>query len=294
MVQPLVSIILVNYNGYSDTVDCIRSLLNVDYDNFTIYVIDNGSTVNATPEQLQYISQHSNYIWSDNNLGFSGGNNLGIDYAMKDNPDYYLLLNNDTEVEPDFLDKLVKVGSEKDDAGIITGKILWFDDKLRVWYAGGEYNYETGKTTHFHYDEINNESDKKIEAVTFASGCLWLIPRQVICNVGKMDERMFLYAEDTEYCCRVIKNGLKIYYTNDSVIYHKVSRSTGFGSTNSQYYNVRNTLFINNIYSSNRIRVLLRQIVIWEKEAFRGRMDFYAVQQGILDFVKHKSGKRDK
>ena len=159
------------------------------------------------------------------------------------------------------------MGSEKDDAGIITGKILWFDDKLRVWYAGGEYNYETGKTTHFHYDEINNESDKKIEAVTFASGCLWLIPRQVICNVGKMDER---------------------------VIYHKVSRSTGFGSTNSQYYNVRNTLFINNIYSSNRIRVLLRQIVIWEKEAFRGRMDFYAVQQGILDFVKHKSGKRDK
>lgn len=294
MVQPLVSIILVNYNGYLDTVDCISSLLDLDYDNFKIYVVDNGSTVKATPEQLQYISNHSNYIWSDNNLGFSGANNLGIDYAMKDNPDYYLLLNNDTEVEPDFLNKLVKVGSEKDDAGLITGKILWFDDKSRIWYAGGEYNCETGKTTHFQYDEINNDLDKKIETVTFASGCLLLIPAQVISTVGKMDERMFLYAEDTEYCCRVTKNGLKIYYTNDSVIYHKVSRSTGFGSTNSQYYNVRNTLYVNDLYCNNRIRVLLRQIITWEKEIIRGRMDFNAVQQGIWDFLRKKSGKRDK
>lgn len=294
MVQPLVSIILVNYNGYSDTVDCIHSLLNLDYENFKIYVVDNGSTVKATPEQLQYISDHSDYIWSDNNLGFSGGNNLGIDYAMKDNPDYYLLLNNDTEVEPDFLKKLVKIGSEKDDAGLITGKILWFDDKSRIWYAGGEYNYENGKTTHFNYDKNNNDLDNKIETVTFASGCLLLIPAHVISTVGKMDERMFLYAEDTEYCCRVTKNGLKIYYTNDSVIYHKVSRSTGFGSSNSQYYNVRNTLFVNSLYCKNRIRVLIRQIIIWEKEAIRGRMDFNAVQQGIWDFLRKKGGKRDK
>lgn len=293
MVQPLVSIILVNYNGYSDTVDCIHSLLKMDYSNYKIYVVDNGSTEEATPEQFQFISKHSQYIWSDNNLGFSGGNNLGIDYAMKDNPDFYLLLNNDTEVESDFLNRLVKVGSEKKDAGIVTGKILWFDDKSRIWYAGGNYNYETGKTTHFHYDEINNDSEHKIESITFASGCLWLIPKQVISDVGKMDERMFLYAEDTEYCCRVLKNGLRIYYANDAVIYHKVSRSTGFGSNNSQYYNVRNTLFVNNMYSNKRIGVLLRQIIIWEKEVFRGRMDFISVQQGIWDFIKRKSGKRD-
>lgn len=294
MVQPLVSIILVNYNGYSDTVDCIRSLINLDYDNYKIYVVDNGSTVKATLEQLQFISQYSNYIWSAQNLGFSGGNNIGIDYAMKDTPEYFLLLNNDTEVEPDFLHKLVRAASEKENVGIITGKILWFDDKSRVWYAGGEYNYETGKTTHYHYDEINNDLVHKIDNVSFASGCLWLIPKNVINTVGKMDERMFLYGEDTEYCCRVMKNGLNIYYVNDSVIFHKVSRSTGFGSSDSQYYNVRNTLFVNSMYCNNKIKVLTKQILTWEKEAFRGRMDFKSVQKGIWDFIKNKRGKRDK
>lgn len=292
--QPLVSIILVNYNGYSDTVDCISSLLNIDYDNYKIYVVDNGSTVKADPEQLRYISNNSNYIWSDSNLGFSGGNNLGIDYAMKDHPDFFLLLNNDTEVEPDFLNKLVNAASEIEDVGIVTGKILWFNDKIHIWYAGGEYNYKTGKTIHYSYDEINDDLEHRIENVTFASGCLWLLPTQVISVVGKMDERMFLYAEDTEYCCRVMKKHLKIYFVNDAVIYHKVSRSTGLGSANSQYYNVRNTLLINSMYSNNKIKVLLRQIIIWAKEAFRGRMNFNSVYQGIWDFIMHKTGKRTK
>lgn len=288
--RPLVSIILVNYNGYQDTVDCVKSLEKIDYENFEIIVVDNGSTVTPTEEQRRYLNEHTSFISSDRNLGFSGGNNLGMKYAKEHNPQYYLLLNNDTEVEVDFLSVLVDEAENHLDAGIACGKIRWFDYPDRIWYAGGAFDSINGKTTHYKYDEIDSDCEKWVKEVSFATGCLWLLPVKVTSKIGLMDERMFLYAEDTEYSCRLIQNGYKIYYCNHSVIYHKVSRSTGMASDSTQYYMVRNNLMIIRMYGEKKLLAYKNRLYYWCKEVLRGRMKCRPVVKGIVDFIRHIDG----
>ena len=91
--KPLVSVILVNYNGFEDTVECVKSLKDIDYDNYEIIVVDNGSTTNPTDQQSKYLSENTIFIKHDKNLGFAGGNNIGIKTVLRHNPQYVLLLN---------------------------------------------------------------------------------------------------------------------------------------------------------------------------------------------------------
>ena len=118
-----VGIILVNYNGYEDTVECLKSLCKIKYKSFVVIVVDNASTKTPTDNQIEYIRNHSIYYRTDSNLGFSGGNNVGIKIAKKNDCSFVLLLNNDTTVEPDFLDELMSAQSTHKNTGIVTGKI---------------------------------------------------------------------------------------------------------------------------------------------------------------------------
>lgn len=289
--QPLVSIILVNYNGFEDTVDCVKSLKKVNYENFDIIVVDNGSTKQPTDEQLYYLNEYTNFISSGENLGFSGGNNFGMKFAIKNSPKYFLLLNNDTEVEPDFLSILVEEAEKHPDAGIVCGKIRWYDAPNLIWYAGGKFDFCEGKASHYKYNQQDLDLEERVDEVTFATGCLWLLPVAVIERVGMMDEKMFLYAEDTEYCCRLIQIGYKIYYCNHSIIYHKVSRSTGRTSNNTQYYMVRNNLMIIRMYGTSKMFAYRNRIFNLIKESIRGRMKWRPVLKGVFDFLIHKDGK---
>lgn len=293
-VRPSVSVILVNYNGFEDTVDCVKSLKKITYDNYRVIVVDNGSSVSPTKEQLDYLREHTDYVSSGGNLGFSGGNNFGMKYAEQFKPDYYLLLNNDTTVEPDFLDILVDEAEKHSDAGIVTGKIRLYDEPDRIWYAGGYYDLEQGFSTHEKYEEIDDDLSDRVDEVTFATGCLWLLPVKVVQEVGMMDESMFLYAEDTEYSCRLITKGYKIYYCNRAVIYHKVSRSTGKTSDNTLYYTVRNNLQVIRLYGTKKRSAYLRNYRIWGKSILRGRMKFAPVYSGVRDFIRHIDGERKK
>lgn len=288
--RPLVSIILVNYNGYRDTVGCVKSLRKIDYENFEIIVVDNGSTMLPTEEQRRYLNEHTSLISSGKNLGFSGGNNLGMEYAKNHNPRYFLLLNNDTEVDPDFLSVLVDEAEKHSDAGIVCGKIRLFDSPDRIWFAGGDFDTVTGKVTHFKYNEIDSDCGEWVKEITFATGCLWLLPVKVKEKIGLMNESMFLYAEDMDYSYRVIQNGYKIYYCNHSVIYHKVSRSTGAASFITQYYMVRNNLIIIRMYGTKKTSAYIKQIHYWCKDVLRGRKKWRPVLKGIIDFIRHIDG----
>ncbi len=240
MYLPTVTIILINYNGVDDTLDCLESLKEIDYPNFRIVVVDNNSSgddVNII--KSKYADFISKIICSEQNLGFSGGNNLGIKYALENNSDYVLLLNNDTIVEQDFLSVMINKSNEYPEAGIITCRINYFDKKDVAWYSGGYISKIKGSGFDLNLPQNSNDT-----FCSFASGCNLLIKKEVIEKVGLLDEKYFLYLEDTDYCARAIENRFKIFFTNETKIYHKVCSTTGKEFKNLPlYYSVRNRFY---------------------------------------------------
>jgi hypothetical protein len=289
--QPRVRIIIVNFNGYDDTIECVRSLLQISYTNYEIIVVDNGSTKSATFEQLEYLHKHTIFIVSNENTGFSGGNNIGINHRMPTNPDYFLLLNNDTIVKSDFLDMLVSDTHNCD--GIIAGKIYLYDNPNRIWFAGGEFDWRRGVPAHagWHMTDEELGSQDQTREISFATGCLMLIPINLIKRIGLLSDQYFLYAEDNDYCCRAIIAGYSIHYCKEAIIYHKVSSSTGALSDNTQYYMTRNNLILIKLYATDKIRAYAKAFWQMTKDIIRGRKKFKPVYWALVDYVLGHTGK---
>lgn len=289
-----IGIILVNYNGYEDTVECLKSLEAVTYVNKKIYVVDNASTVEPEEAQIEYIKAQSVYILSKENLGFSGGNNLGIAKAIEDGCGFVLLLNNDTTVEKDFLEPLMEAAYRNQDLGCVIGRIMFYYEPEIVWYAGGVYDVKTAQVCHSgwgkNYSEVGLTDQSR--DVTFATGCMMMIPLEVIQKVGMLSEEYFLYAEDTDYCCRILRAGLRIFYCRDSVIYHKISRSTGELSSNTQYYMLRNNLMIIREYGDHKLFAYYKLLLQTAREIVKCRKSVKVAIEAFGAFVLSKKGKR--
>ena len=147
MNNKMVCIILVNYNGYQDTRECVESILKCSYTNYKIIIVDNASKEIDNLKKDSFLNEHCEIIYSNVNNGFSDGNNIGIKASEKYVPDYALLLNNDTVVQPNFLDRLVEVAELNENAAIVTSYINYYYDKEKVWYNYGNYNKLVGYTT---------------------------------------------------------------------------------------------------------------------------------------------------
>ena len=247
--QKKIGIILLNYNGYKDTVECIESLEKISYRNVEIVIVDNKSTDNSFEDLKEYLAGKHNLIQSGINKGFAYGNNIGIAFAISEKKvDYVLLLNNDTEVEVDFIEELLKGFDDKsENVGISCGKILNFYDRNIVWYAGGEINW---KRFYGYHIEDHSYDDRKY--ISFATGCLMLIPKDVIEKVGCLSEEYFMYYEDVDYCATILQAGYKIAYNPKSIIYHKVAASSGGGESEFAIeWNTRNRIrFMNKFEKS--------------------------------------------
>lgn len=221
-----VFIIVVNYNNYNDTIECVESLKDIDYENYQIIIIDNGSQ-NDSYDELKKKLPNCLIMRSDKNLGFAGGNNLGIKYALTNGADYILLLNNDTIVEKDFLTYMVKAAEEDEKIGIVGGKINYYDKKDCIWFAGGKIDWLKFRVEHIGQREIDRgQYDKRCE-ITFMTGCCMLIKRKVFEKVGLLPEEYFMYFEDVDFCVRASEAGFKIIYEPKAKIYHKVGFSSG-------------------------------------------------------------------
>jgi len=263
---PKVSIIILNWNGWQDTLECFDSLVKITYPNYDVVVIDNDSTNESVEKIKNWINNKKtavNYklLINDRNAGFAGGNNPGIEYAIKNKSDYALLLNNDTIVDPGFLEKLVKVGESSRKFGIIGPKIYYETDKNRIWFGGGDFSWLSGGR-HMDYDKIDDKpQDEAIKEIKFMTGCCLLIKREVIEKIGLMDEDFFLYYEDTEWSLRARKFGYKIIYAPAAHIWHKISRSVK-PKTNPivHYYHIRNALLLSKLHAP---KIILGFIYIW-------------------------------
>lgn len=289
--QPSVAIIIVNYNGAEDTIECVKSLNKINYDNYKIFVIENGSSKKPTKDQIDYLKGQTVYIESAENLGFSGGNNIGIRKAIENEFDYMLLLNNDTTVEPDFLSILIDAATKKNNVGIVGGKIAFYSNPSHLWYGGGHMDEKLGGGAHERWNDLNPEDTGEIREVTFITGCLMLIPTEVVKKVGLLSEEYFLYAEDTDFCYKVLEAGYKLWFCENTLIYHKVSASTGATSAMTQYYMVRNVLYLTKKYRTDYHKVNARFTYQTIKDVIRGRKQFAPVRCAYRDYLKGTMGK---
>lgn len=297
MIDKKVGIILVNYNGAKDTIECLNSLKNIYYSNKCIYIVDN----NSNEEDFKYLESSIDYsdvkiIKLKENLGFSGGNNFGVKEALADGCEVIGFLNNDTTVEVDFLNQLVEKLFSDERIGAVVPQIRDYYNKSIVTYGGGEINYLKGSVfiegINRYDDSINNTE----RYVTFGHGCCLFIKKEVISKVGLLPEEYFLYFEDADYSIRIIRLGYKIMYCPKSIIYHKESASTKKGSDNFQYYFTRNRFYFikKNFKLLSKLSAYPISVLYLIKKMILKEFEFKNIKIGLDDFFRGKSGKREK
>ena len=240
--EPKVITVILNWNGYADSIECINSILKIKYKNYEILLVDNGSD-SKEYEKITSLNSKAKIIRSKINLGFTGGNNLGIKYALEEKADYILLLNNDTTVEPNFLEPLLNLFKKEKNAGIVAPQINYFSEPQKIWSAGGKISRLRG-SGFASSDRIESRIKPDNKSVSFVSGCCMLIKKEVFEKIGLFDENFFLYVEDADLCYRTTHAGYKIIVNHHSKILHKVSSSTKENlSLLPLYYVTRNRLY---------------------------------------------------
>jgi GT2 family glycosyltransferase len=232
-----VSIITVNYNQVALTCALIESLKKVSYSNIEIVVVDNGSPEDATPVITEKYPEIV-FVRSEQNLGFAGGNNLGINVSSGK---YLLFLNNDTEVDPGFLEPLVQLFESNPSAGAASSKLIYFNSDNIIQYVGStSMNPFTGRNKRVGFMEKDMGQHDTLKETDLAHGAAMMVPRSVIEKAGLMPDFFFLYYEEIDWCERIKKAGYKIYVVPASKVYHKESMSVGKKSTLKTYYMTRN------------------------------------------------------
>jgi GT2 family glycosyltransferase len=236
---PLVSIITVNYNGSEDTLELIESLTKISYPNFEIIVVDNFSP-NDNPSVIKQRFPSVVLYESNINMGFAGGNNLGI---MRARGEYVLLLNNDTIVDRGFLEPLVRKCQSDKNIGAVSSKLRFYYDRQVIQFAGyTPFNHRTMRSFAIGYREKDKGQHDQDREIPYAHGAAMMVPMRIIREIGIMSYIFFLYYEEADWSYRIKKAGYSIWYVHNSLVYHKESVSVGKLSTSKVYYQNRNRL----------------------------------------------------
>ena len=240
--KPLVVIILINYNRLEDTLDCLKSLQTVKFDNFKIIVVDNASKLNPVPHLKKHFPE-AIYIRSEKNLGFTGGNNLGLSKAYELDPKYIFLLNNDTIVSENILSELFDFMEANPDTGLIGPVNYYFESPNIVAFAGGNLNRNNGMMTFLYPDTKLPNIKKKVINCSFIIGSAMFIRTDLIKKIGGFYNEYFLTSEESELCVKVADLGYKLSIITTCGIWHKISRTMEAESELSNYFIFRNKLW---------------------------------------------------
>lgn len=291
--------IIVNWNGKTDTLECLSSLEVVRKLNpsLSVVVVDNGST-DGSQEAIASKFSWVNVITLKKNLGFAGGNNVGIEYALTQGAGYIWLLNNDTVVDKNVLSALSSfqdplVGGVGSKIFFSKGREYHKDrygakDLGRViWYAGGTIDWKNMLASHRGVDEVDHGQFEKEEKTDFITGCSFFIKADVVEKIGLLDDSYFMYMEDLDYSLRIQRFGLKTMYNPTSLVWHKnASSSGGSGSALHEYYQTKNRLRIGMKYAPPRTRAALL------REAFRTLFMGPSIKRrAIIDWLLGRFGK---
>ena len=239
------SIIVLNWNSYEVTRDCLRSLENLDFPNPELVLVDNGS-VDSSANRLAQEFPHARIIGNEKNLGFTGGNNVAIRNVLERGTDYLLLLNNDTIVAPNFLSELVQMAESNPEIGFLNPKILYHEPADRIWYAGGRYKPGWSFAEHIGVRERDNGKYNETREVSFVTGCALLVKAEVVRRIGLLDENFFFGFEDLDWCVRARRAGFKAFYVPSAVVWHRDGYVTkkNLGKPVKDFYHARNSVLL--------------------------------------------------
>jgi len=241
MSLPHVTIIVLNWNGGQEALDCLASLRRVDYPRFEVIVVDNGSE-DGSLQTIRKRFPEMTLIEAGTNLGFTGGNNLGIRHALERGSDYLLLLNHDTEVAPDFLTRLVET-METDPRIGIAGPLIYYHQQPEViWSAGGTIDRRRGEARMLGIGQREDGAFRPVREVDFVSGCALLVKAPVVTQIGPLDDRFFAYYEEVEWCWRARQAGYRVVVVPQARVWHKISPEARATSPTVHYYMTRNRL----------------------------------------------------
>ncbi|MDQ7799268.1 MAG: glycosyltransferase family 2 protein [Candidatus Edwardsbacteria bacterium] len=231
-----ISVVILNWNNLSDTIECIDSLLKNVHPVNKIVIVDNGSTDGSGKMLAEKYSKDQliELFFNEVNEGFSKGVNLGVKKALKSNPDYILLLNNDTVLDRDCIKKMVDACDLNNKCGIAGPRIFYNHKKEIVWQGGGYFNYYTGGNVVPEKNKKPKVYKTNFVSATFLTGCIMLIKTVVFDKIGLLDEDIFFYEEDVDFCLRAVKSGYNLQYVPSAVAWHKVE---GIRLTPFAFYN---------------------------------------------------------
>lgn len=275
-----VGIILVNYNGLNDTLECIESIKSSTYKYFNIYVVDNNSS--ECSDELSKI-ECVTYIKLDKNVGFGIANNIAAEYAEKDNVDLLLCLNNDTIIDKNMIELLV---NNTCDNVITTCAMYYYSNKNELWYGGGEVSKIKGNFRHKQY--------KNTRYISFLTGCCFMMTINAYKKIGLFDDAYFMYYEDSDFSLKAQKNGIKLLYIYEAKLWHKVGKSINKNVGKKDYYLTRNRLYVLNkykdfFYPTATIYFLITRSVYFIKGILK-HQNLKPVIDGIKDFKSKSMG----
>ena len=302
-VTPQIFITILNWNGKKDTIECLESVQKIDYPNYKILVVDNGSI----DDSVIFIKENfPEVIVIENgaNLGFAAGNNVGIDYALSQGADYILLLNNDTVVDSQMLWAFMDATEQYPGAGILGSKIYFYGETQKIWFAGGEWLPNQARFIHTGYGKIDNGKDwEKIQPTDYICGCALLVKAEVVKKIGMLEPKYFLIWEETDWCYRAKRAGYKCLFIPESKVWHKISSSFNGGDKAAlyQYFWWRNRLLWveKNIYFLEAISIylvifidVLRQLrkYFHPETTNQERFIYQATLQGVKDYFFRQFG----
>ncbi|HEY3041172.1 MAG TPA: glycosyltransferase family 2 protein [Pyrinomonadaceae bacterium] len=223
---PIVYVVLLNWNGLTETLECLASLRKQDHPSVKTVVVDNGSA-NAEASIIEREYPEVKVLRQAENQGFCGGNNIGIRQALADGADYVLILNNDTIAPPQLISELVRASERLEHVGAVSPLILCHPQTDLIWYAGSVWEAETARLRQLlEYQSRNKLNVSKPFPTAYACGCGLLVSASVLRQVGLMDERYFAFYDEVDWSSRMKKAGLECYVIPTAILYHKVSKTT--------------------------------------------------------------------
>ncbi len=295
-----VFVVILNWKQPDLTIECLKSLAKCKGKEYKVYpmVVDNGSS-DESVGKLRKFDTSLKILETGKNLGFAGGNNVGIKYSLENGADYIVILNNDTELQTNLITYLLKTIEKNDDIGIVSPKMYFakgyefHKDRYKkselgkvIWYAGGILDWKNVYGTNRGVDEVDKGQYEKSKEIDFATGACMMVRSKALKEVGLFNEKYYLYMEDVELSERMKKKDWKIMYEPKATLWHKVSQSSGIGSDLNDYFITRNRLMFGFKYAKMRTKLALL------RESLRlfifGR---YWQAVGVRDFYIRRFGK---
>ncbi len=235
---PKVFILVLTWNYIDLTLDCLQSLQKLNYPNYKIVMIDNASS-DATVETVHKQCPEVIVLTNSENLGYSRGNNVGIRYAYKNGADYFLIMNNDTIIDPNALTELVKVAERSDDIGFVTGKSYFYDKPNIIQVIGKVEAPPSPYFPNVGQGEIDIGQYDQEKEFDYIDNVYVLVKKNVYEKIGGYDSDFFMYCSEIDWCARAKKKNIKIFYTPKAKLWHRVSASLGGKSTSYKNFLLR-------------------------------------------------------